>query len=92
MTGRTGKAGTDGPGDVEVEFEEADHGGVDITIVPAAPDEGSTDGEGIDAAARELLADFGMDNCKVTVRDHGALPWVAKARMETALVRSGVTR
>ena len=75
-----------------MEFEEADHGGVDITIVPATPDEGPTDGEGIDAAARELLADFGVDNCKVTIRDHGALPWVAKARVEAAVARSGVRR
>ena len=92
MTGRSGSAGTDGKGDVEAKFEEADHGGMQIDIVPAAPDEGSTDGEGIDAAARELLADMEVDHCKVILRDHGAPGWVTKARLETAIRRSGVKR
>ena len=90
MTDRTGKAGTAGKGDAEVEFREAGHGGVDIIIVPAAPEEGSTDGEAIDAAARELLADMDIADCKVTIRDHGAPGWVARARLETAVKRSGV--
>jgi citrate lyase gamma subunit len=90
MTGRSGRAGTDGIVDVEAEFEETDHGGVEITIVPAGPEEGSTDGEGIDASARELLADLEIDNCRVTLRDHGAPGWVAKARLEAAVKRAGV--
>ena len=90
MAGRKGMAGTDSKGDVEVEFEEAEGGGVDIIIVPAAPEEGSTDGEALDAVARELLADFEMDNCKVTMRDHGAVGWVAKARVDCAMQRAGV--
>ena len=90
MTGRSGKAGTDSKVDIEAEFEETDHGGIDVNIVPAAPEEGSTDGEALDAAARELLADFGIDNCRVVLRDHGAPDLVAKARLETALKRSGV--
>jgi citrate lyase acyl carrier protein len=90
MTGRSGKAGTDGKVDAEVEFEEATGGGVEIFIVPAAPEEGTTDGEAIDAAARELLADLDIDSCKVTVKDHGAPAWVARARLETAVKRAGV--
>ena len=90
MTGRSGKAGTDSKVDAEVEFEEAPSGGVEILIVPAAPEEGSTDGEAIDAAARELLADMEIDSCKVTVHDHGAPGWVARARLETAIKRAGV--
>lgn len=90
MNGRSGKAGTDGKVDIEAEFEETDHGGIEVFIVPAAPEEGSTDGEAIDAAARELLADLEIDNCKVTLRDHGAPDWVAKARLEAAVKRSGV--
>jgi citrate lyase acyl carrier protein len=90
MAGRSGKAGTESAVDAEVEFEEAEDGGVDIEIVPAAPEEGSTDGEAIDAAVRELLADMGIDNCNVTVRDHGAPGWVARARAEAAVKRSGV--
>jgi citrate lyase gamma subunit len=90
MTGRSGNAGTEGKVDAEVEFEEASGGGVEIFIVPAAPEEGSTDGEAIDAAARELLADMDITECKVTIRDHGAPGWVAKARLETAIKRSGV--
>jgi citrate lyase acyl carrier protein len=90
MTGRSGKAGTDGKVDAEVEFSEAMESGVDIEIVPAAPEEGSTDGEAIDSAVRELLADMEIDNCRVTVRDHGAPAWVARARAEAAIKRSGV--
>ena len=90
MTGRSGSAGTDGKVDAEVEFEETPGGGVDVLIVPAAPEEGSTDGEAIDAAVRELLADMGIDGCKVTVHDHGAPGWVARARLETAIRRAGV--
>jgi citrate lyase gamma subunit len=90
MSGRSGKAGTDSKVDAEVEFEEASGGGVEVFIVPAAPEEGSTDGEAIDAAVRELLADMEITACKVTVRDHGAPGWVARARAETAIKRSGV--
>ncbi len=90
MTGRSGKAGTDGKGDAEVEFEEASGGGVDIIIVPAAPEEGSTDGEAIDAASRELMADLEIGDCKVSIRDHAAPGWVARARLEAAIRRSGV--
>jgi citrate lyase acyl carrier protein len=90
MTGRSGKAGTDGKVDAEVEFVDASESGVEIEIVPAAPEEGSTDGEAIDAAVRELLADMEIDNCRVTVRDHGAPGWVARARTEAAIKRSGV--
>jgi citrate lyase gamma subunit len=90
MSGRSGKAGTDGKGDAEVEFTEADGGGMDVIIVPAAPEEGSTDGEAIDAGIRELLADMELVNCRVDVKDHGAPGWVAKARLEAAIKRSGV--
>ena len=90
MTGTSGKAGTEGKVDAEVEFEEAPAGGLEIFIVPAAPEEGSTDGEAIDAAARELLADMEIESAKVTVKDHGAPAWVARARLETAIKRSGV--
>ena len=90
MTDRTGKAGTAGKGDAEVEFREAGHGGVDIIIVPAAPEEGSTDGEAIDAEARELLADLDIDNCRVNIQDHAGPAWVARARLEAAIKRSGV--
>jgi citrate lyase gamma subunit len=90
MTGRSGKAGTDGKGDAEVEFVDAGGGGVDVIIVPAAPEEGSTDGEAIDAGIRELIADMEIDNCRVNVKDHGAPGWVAKARLEAAITRSGV--
>jgi citrate lyase gamma subunit len=90
MTGRSGKAGTDGKGDAEVEFVEATGGGADIIIVPAAPEEGSTDGETIDASARELIAEMEIDHCRVTIKDHAAPAWVARARLEAAIKRSGV--
>ena len=89
MAGRSGMAGTDGKGDAEVEFEEAEGGGMDVNIIPAAPEEGSTDGEALDAVARELLADMEVANCRVIIRDHGAPGWVAKARLECAVKRAG---
>ena len=73
-----------------MEFQETTGGGLEIDIVPAPPEEGSTDGEAIDAELRELLADMEIDSGRVTVRDHGAHGWVARARLEAAVRRSGV--
>ncbi len=92
MTGRSGMAGTANKGDAEVEFEEAEAGGVEVDIVPADPEIGSTDGACLEAAAKELLADFEVSAAKVTIRDQCAPGWVVKARLEAALRRAGVGR
>jgi hypothetical protein len=45
-------AGTANKGDAEVEFEEAETGGVVVDIVPADPELGSTDSTNLEAAAK----------------------------------------
>ena len=88
-TGRAGRAGRAERGDAEVEFERA-ASGLEVMVVPASPREGRTDGERLEAAARELLADLEVVACRVTVRDHGAPEWVVRARLEAAAARAGV--
>ncbi len=86
-----GRAGRVERGDAEVEFEGADRG-LEVMVVPASPREGRTDGERLEAAARELLADLDIVAGRVTVRDHGAPEWVVRARLESAVGRAGVRR
>jgi len=91
MVGAAGRAGRAERGDAEVEFERASRG-LDVVVVPASPREGRTDGERLEAAARELLADLEVVAGRVTVRDHGAPEWVVRARLEAAVGRAGVGR
>jgi citrate lyase gamma subunit len=92
MGAKSGKAGTADRNDAEVEFVHATAGGLQVDIVPCPPEDGSTDGAALEAAARELLADLEVTAGRVTVRDHAAPPWVVKARLEAALGRAGVAR
>lgn len=92
MSGKTSKVGSGDRGDVEVEFTAATGGGLKVDIVPAAPEDGTTDGAALEAAARELLADLEVTAGHVIVRDHAAPAWVVKARLEAALMRAGVSR
>lgn len=92
MSDKTSKVGSGDRGDVEVEFTAATGGGLEVDIVPAAPEDGTTDGAALEAAAKELLADFEVTAGHVIVRDHAAPAWVVKARLEAALRRAGVSR
>ncbi|MEG1560323.1 MAG: citrate lyase acyl carrier protein [Clostridia bacterium] len=45
--------------------------------------------DAIFSAVSEVLKENGVDNCSVSVFDHGALDCVIRARTETALIRAG---
>ena len=47
-------------------------------------------GESIRAQAREVLEALGIEHGKLTIIDEGALPFVIEARIEAAVLRSGV--
>ena len=44
-------------------------------------------GQDIRAAVREVLAQWGVESARVSVRDRGALDCVIRARVETAIRR-----
>lgn len=46
-------------------------------------------GEKIEATVREVLADYELTDAEVRVVDRGALECVIRARVETAVLRSG---
>ena len=80
---RSASAGTLESSDVFVEIAPADNGiEIDLNSVVQAQF-----GDEILAVVREVLADCGVDNAKVTIQDRGALDCVIRARVETAVLR-----
>lgn len=45
-------------------------------------------GEKIKETVNLVLSESGVQNAKVTVDDHGALDWILRARLETAIARA----
>lgn len=60
-------------------------GGVRLDVQSVVQDQF---GPAITAAINEVLAEFGVDDATVTVKDRGALDCTIRARMETAIKRS----
>lgn len=81
---RSASAGTMESSDAYVEIEPAAELSIDIESVV-----GRQFGDKIEAAVREVLADCGVDLAAVRVTDRGALDCVIRARVETAVKRSG---
>ena len=80
---RSASAGTLESSDVFVEIAPAENGiEIDLNSVVQAQF-----GDQILAVIREVLADCGVENAHVTVQDRGALDWVIRARVETAVYR-----
>ena len=44
-------------------------------------------GDAIEAAVRETLAECGVERARLTLSDRGALDFVLRARVETAIAR-----
>ena len=78
-------AGTMESSDVYVEIEPGEEG-LAIQIESVV---GKQFGENIAATVREVLADYDLADAKVRVFDRGALECVLRARVETAILRSG---
>lgn len=80
---RSASAGTLESSDVYVEIAPADNGiEIDLNSVVQAQF-----GDDILAVVREVLADCGVENAKLTIQDRGALDCVIRARVETAVIR-----
>ena len=81
---RSASAGTMESSDAYVEIEPANELSVNIESVVA-----KQFGDKIDAAVREVLLECGVKSADVRVVDRGALECVIRARVETAVKRSG---
>ena len=80
---RSASAGTLESSDVYVEIAPAASGiEIDLNSVVQAQF-----GDDILAVVREVLADCGVENAKLTIQDRGALDCVIRARVETAVIR-----
>ena len=77
-------AGTMESSDAYVEIEPASELTVNIESVVA-----KQFGDKIDAAVRDVLSECGVNSASVKVIDRGALECVIRARVETAIKRSG---
>ena len=77
-------AGTMESSDTYVEIEPANELNINIESIVK-----KQFGDKIDAAVREVLADLGVSSASVRVVDRGALECVIRARVETAVKRSG---
>lgn len=80
---RSASAGTLESSDVYVEIAPADNG-IEIELNSVVQ---AQFGDEILAVVREVLADCGVENARVSVQDRGALDCVIRARVETAVLR-----
>ncbi len=81
---RMATAGTDDAGDLSVVAEPADSG-IEIQIDSIVLRQF---GRAIECSAREVLEELGVTDCRLTIQDKGALDYVIRARIETALRRA----
>jgi citrate lyase subunit beta/citryl-CoA lyase len=82
-----GHWGKDVRSDLHVAIDPRDSGGIELGLESrVAP----YYGEAILAQARSVLETLGVKNCKVSIHDEGALPYVIAARIETAVRRAGL--
>ena len=81
---RRASAGTMESSDAYIEVEP--HTGLSIQIESVVKKQF---GDRIESAVREVLSECGVESCAVRVVDRGALECVIRARVETAVKRSG---
>lgn len=68
--------------DCHVTLELTSNGGVQIDLTSKV---GVLFGEAIDALTHDILAQFGIENARITISDRGALDFVLAARIEAAV-------
>ena len=76
-------AGTDEKSDAVITVEPCEQG-IQLEIQSVVVNQF---GAAIEASVREVLAEMGIEDAKVTVADRGALDCVLRARVETAILR-----
>jgi citrate lyase subunit beta / citryl-CoA lyase len=79
-----GRTGADVRSDCHVIFERRHSGGIELQLTSRVE---PYYGDSIRAQARQVLADLGIDDAKLTIDDQGALPFVIAARIEAAARR-----
>ncbi len=82
---RAASAGRAESGDAQVSVAPCE--GIELSVASTLY---SRFGQAVEAAARDVLGERGVENARVSIDDHGALDWVLRARLETALERGGV--
>jgi citrate lyase subunit beta / citryl-CoA lyase len=82
-----GHWGKDVRSDLHVAIDPRDSGGIELGLESRVA---AFYGEAILAQARSVLETLGVKNCKVSIHDEGALPYVIAARIETAVRRGGL--
>ena len=83
--GRGITAGTNNKGDVIITVEFTKKNNVEVEIISQSL---VKYGKAIDNAVREVLLEQKIENAHVLVEDYGALDFVIRARVETALQRA----
>ena len=81
-----GRRGQDVRSDCWVSFSPRDSGGKKISVKSRVE---SMYGDSIRKIADEALSFFGIEHAILEIEDAGALPFTIKARIETAVIRSG---
>ncbi len=86
---RAGRFGDDVRSDLGVVFEPRDSGGIEIELHSKVA---VLYGRAIEAQARQVLAQLGVEPARLTLEDRGALPFVIAARIEVAVRRAGMAK
>jgi len=85
MANKSGTAGTLESGDILVQIELADNGGVEIDLNSTVA---CQFGDQIKKVITEALGESGVENARVKATDKGALDCTIKARVTAAAVRA----
>ena len=81
---RSASAGTSESSDVLVTVEPLEKG-IEVQLTSTVE---QTFGTAIRASALDVLRHWAVEACRVSIQDKGALDYVIRARMETALLRA----
>jgi citrate lyase subunit beta/citryl-CoA lyase len=84
--GEAGRKGEDVRSDLHVSITVGQARGLDVALTSKVA---SAYGAAIRETAKQVLAALGIEHARVDIEDHGALPFVVAARIETAARRTG---
>jgi citrate lyase subunit beta / citryl-CoA lyase len=85
--GEAGRAGSDVRSDSHVTFEDRSFGGIEVDLRSRVE---LYYGDRIRQQVVDVLKALGIEHAHITIIDEGALPFVIAARIESAVLRSGV--
>jgi len=86
---KSATAGTTESGDLSVTIRPNAGKGIQIAINSSVS---AIFGDAIEATAREVLAEFGVENADLSIIDKGALDFAIRARLQTAICRAAEIR